>query len=52
MIFYRYARDRRGDEQAETYITSLFTTFDKIAAHGVAEKPIPAELGLNGFFLW
>ena len=44
---YRYTRDRWGDEQAETYITGLFAAFEKIAAHGVVSKPIPAEFGLN-----
>ena len=39
---YRYTRDRWGDDQAEKYITGLFASFDKIAAHGVASKPIPA----------
>jgi toxin ParE1/3/4 len=47
---YRYTRDRWGDDQAETYITGLFAAFDKIAAHGVASKPIPAEFGVEGFF--
>ena len=47
---FRYTRDRWGDEQADTYITGLFAAFEKIAAHGVLSKPIPAEFGLNGFF--
>ena len=47
---YRYTRDRWGDNQAEKYITGLFSAFDKIADHGVVSKPIPAEFGLNGFF--
>lgn len=47
---YRYTRDRWGDEQAETYITGLFAAFDKIAAHGVVSKPIPAEFGVEGYF--
>ena len=47
---YRYTRDRWGDEQAEKYITGLFAAFEKIAAHGVVSKPIPAEFGLNGLF--
>ena len=46
---YRYTRDRWGDDQAEKYITGLFAAFGKIADHGVASKPIPAEFGLNGF---
>lgn len=47
---YRYTRDRWGDAQAETYITGLFAAFDKIAAHGVVSKPIPAEFGVEGYF--
>ena len=47
---FRYTRDRWGDEQADTYITGLFAAFEKIAAHGVLSKPIPAAFGLNGFF--
>jgi toxin ParE1/3/4 len=47
---YRYTRDRSGDVQAETYITGLFAALDKITAHGVVSKPIPAELGVEGYF--
>ena len=47
---YRYTRDRWGEGQAEKYITRLFADFDKIAGHGVASKPIPAEFGVEGFF--
>ena len=46
----RYTRDRLGNEQAGKYITGLFAVLDKIAAHGVASKPIPAEFGVEGFF--
>ncbi|THD71177.1 type II toxin-antitoxin system RelE/ParE family toxin [Thalassobius vesicularis] len=47
---YRYTRDRWGEDQAETYITGLFEAFDKIAARGVASKPVPAEFEVEGFF--
>ena len=47
---YRYTRDRWGDEQAEIYITGLFAALNKIAAHGVVSKPIPAEFGVEGYF--
>lgn len=47
---YIYTRDRWGDAQAETYITGLFAAFEKVAAHGVVSKPIPAEFGVEGFF--
>ena len=47
---YRYTRDRWGAEQADRYIIGLFAAFDKIASHGVASKPVPAEFGVDGFF--
>lgn len=47
---YCYTRGRWGEDQAEKYMTGLFAAFDKIAAHGVVSKPIPAELGVEGFF--
>jgi plasmid stabilization system protein ParE len=47
---YRYTHDRWGAEQAETYITSLFAALDKIAAHGVVSKPIPAEFSVEGYY--
>jgi len=40
----------RVRDRAEKYITGLFAAFDKIAAHGVVSKPIPAEFGVEGFF--
>lgn len=47
---YRYTRDRWGEVQADRYITGMFEAFERIVAHGVASKPIPAELGVEGFF--
>lgn len=47
---YGYTRERWGEGQAEKYITDLFAAFDKIATHGVASRPIPAEFGVDGFF--
>ncbi len=47
---FRYARDRWGAEQAERYIVGLFEAFDRIEAHGVMSKPIPAEFGVEGYF--
>jgi plasmid stabilization system protein ParE len=48
---YRYTRQRWGEQQAERYITGLFAAFDRIQSHGVASKPIPAEFGVEGYFL-
>ena len=47
---YRYTRDRWGKLQADRYITGMFEAFERIEAHGVAAKPIPAEFGVEGFF--
>ena len=46
---YRYTRDQWGPEQAERYIIGMFEAFEKIAAHGVASRPIPAEFGVDGY---
>lgn len=47
---YRYTRERWGEAQADRYITGFFAAFERIEAHGVASRPIPAEFGVNGFF--
>ena len=48
---YRYTRDRWGSEQADRYITGLFEAFAKIETYGVASRPVPAEFGVEGYFL-
>jgi plasmid stabilization system protein ParE len=47
---YRYTRERWGAEQADQYITDLFTSFERIEGHGVASSPVPAEFGVAGFY--
>ena len=47
---YRDTRDRWGEQQAERYIAGLFDAFERIEAHRVASKPIPAAFGVEGFF--
>lgn len=47
---YRYTRDRWGEVQADRYITGMFEAFERIEAHGVASKPIPAQFGAEGSF--
>ena len=47
---FRYTRDQWGAEQAERYITGMFEAFERIADHGVASRPVPAEFGVEGFF--
>lgn len=46
---YRHTRDRWGTEQADRYITGLFEAFDKIEAHEVMSRPVPAEFGVEGY---
>src|SRR3546814_13459464 len=48
---YRYTHDRWGAEQAERYVTGLFAAFEKIETRGVLSKPVPAELGVDGYVL-
>ncbi|MDQ1901942.1 type II toxin-antitoxin system RelE/ParE family toxin [Paracoccus sp. WLY502] len=47
---YRYTRERWGEPPADDYLVGLFEAFERIEAHGVASRPIPAEFGVNGFF--
>jgi len=47
---YRYTRKRWGSAQAEHYIQGLFQAFDGIANHAVLSRPIPAALGVQGYF--
>ena len=47
---YQYTLRQWGLEQAETYVTGLFNTFARIETHEVLSRPIPAELGVDGFF--
>ncbi|HMQ92634.1 MAG TPA: type II toxin-antitoxin system RelE/ParE family toxin [Amaricoccus sp.] len=46
----RYTRDRRGEAQAETYITGLFAAFEGIETRSVVARPEPAEFGVEGHF--
>jgi plasmid stabilization system protein ParE len=47
---YRHTRDRWGQVQAERCITGLFEAFERIGSRGVAYRPVPAELGVQGYF--
>lgn len=47
---YRYTRERWGERQADRYITDMFAAFEGIASHKVTSRPIPAELGVDGFY--
>ena len=46
---YRYTRARWGEAQADRYITGLFEAFARIGPGEVASRPVPAELGVDGF---
>jgi toxin ParE1/3/4 len=46
---YRYTRDRWGAGQAERYITGLFDAFEGIESRAVLSRPVPAELGVEGY---
>lgn len=47
---YHYTLKQWGATKAESYITGLFTAFEKIDTHDIFSRPIPAELGIQGFF--
>lgn len=46
---YRYTRDRWGEAQADRYVGGLFDAFARIETHGVTSRPVPAELGVDGY---
>lgn len=48
---YRYSRDRWGAGRAEAYLVGLFAMFERVAAGGVPSRPVPAEFGVDGYFL-
>ena len=47
---YRYTAQHWGTRQADKYINGLFASFEQIASHGVASKPVPAVFGVSGYF--
>lgn len=47
---YRYTSEQWGAGKAESYISGLFEAFEKIGTQEVFSHPIPAELGVEGFF--
>ncbi|WP_366941428.1 type II toxin-antitoxin system RelE/ParE family toxin [uncultured Comamonas sp.] len=47
---FRYTRERWGQQQAERYLTGLFAAFDGLLDHSTPSRPIPAELGVHGYF--
>ena len=47
---YIYTRDTWGEDQAQRYVRGLFERFDEIAAHRVAWRDVPKNLGVDGFY--
>lgn len=47
---YRYTLERWGKDQADQYLKTLFESFEQAAAGDFPLRPIPAELGVAGFF--
>ena len=47
---YAYSRDRWGEEQAQSYIRGLFARFRDIADRRIAWRPVPAAMGVDGYF--
>lgn len=48
---YRYTLQRHGGAQAQRYIEGLFQCFDRIARGTVVSRRIPAEFGVDGFYV-
>lgn len=48
---YGYTRDTWGEAQAETYVRGLFDCFGRIAQRQVISRAIPAEFGVDGFYV-
>jgi toxin ParE1/3/4 len=48
---YTYSLDAWGEAQAQTYVRRLFACFEDIAARRAAWRAIPAEFGVDGFYI-
>lgn len=49
-LIYHYTREHWGDKQADAYIHGLFSVFQSIADQTILSRPVPAELGVDGYF--
>jgi toxin ParE1/3/4 len=47
---FAYTRETWGQDQAETYIRSLFACFERIASRDLVWRVVPAEFGVEGFY--
>jgi len=48
---YRYTIKTWGKKQAKIYINGLFESFNNIGGNLVVSYPIPADFGIDGFYL-
>ena len=46
---YRYTRERWGEAQADAYVSGLFDACEGIESGTVVSRPVPAELGVDGY---
>ncbi|MBT3195432.1 MAG: type II toxin-antitoxin system RelE/ParE family toxin [Candidatus Ruthia sp.] len=48
---YRYTIKTWGKKQAKIYINGLFESFNNIGSNLVVSYPMPADFGIDGFYL-
>lgn len=48
---YAYTHDKWGEAQAEAYVRGLFGCFEQIAGRDMIWRAIPAEFGVDGFYV-
>jgi len=48
---YQYTLHKWGENQAKIYVDGLFDVFEKIVKKQVLSHPVPAEFGVNGFYV-
>lgn len=47
---FAHTRETWGQDQAETYIRSLFARFERIVSRDLAWRAVPVEFGVEGFY--
>ena len=47
---FAYTREIWGQDQAETYIRSIFAYFERIASRELVSRVVPAEFSVEGFY--
>jgi toxin ParE1/3/4 len=47
---YNFTLERWGAAQAESYARELNGVFERIVARTITSRPIPAKLGVQGYF--